>query len=275
MPSRRSRAAKRRKPKRRRSAASSPSHAGRSIVFWTAYIANHPTIRLHVSARLALGGKRSLAPELRSVYLYNLTLLILRVLRPFMLRDEISGRELLKRPGPLIIASNHVGWLEILLVSATLWPRKVRFMAKRELFAHPAAAWALRGLGTFPISREHPAPSEWKTALRLLREGNTVCVLASGTRGGQQAKQGVARLALASGVPLITARYSGPPSPKVRFLLRRPHVTLRFDVALESADRQCDSARSRSHDITRRVNESLHAEQGRPPRDPEELGALK
>jgi 1-acyl-sn-glycerol-3-phosphate acyltransferase len=193
------------------------------------------------------------------VYLYNLTLLILRVSRPFMLRDEIRGRELIERPGPLIVACNHVGWLEILLVSATLWPRKVRFMAKRELFSHPAAAWALRGLGTFPISREHPAPSEWKTALRLLREGKTVCVLASGTRGGQQAKQGVARLALATGVPLITARYSGPPAPKVRFLLRRPRVTLSFELALEGTNRQDRTARSRSNEITSRVNESLHA----------------
>jgi 1-acyl-sn-glycerol-3-phosphate acyltransferase len=192
------------------------------------------------------------------VYLYNLTLLILRVSRPFMLRDAISGSEILKRPGPLVIASNHVGWLEILLISATVWPRKVRFMAKRELFTHPAAAWALRGLGAFPINRDHPAPSEWKAAIRLLREGNTVCVLASGTRGGQQAKQGVARLALASGAPLVTARYQGPPSPKVRFLFGRPRVALHFDIVLESGDRRGRSSRSRSDDITKRVNDSIH-----------------
>jgi 1-acyl-sn-glycerol-3-phosphate acyltransferase len=198
--------------------------------------------------------------ELQGVYLYNLTLLILRVSRPFMLRDEVSGDEVVKSPGPLVIASNHVGWLEILLISAALWPRKVRFMAKRELFAHPAAAWALRGLGAFPINREHPAPSEWKTAIRLLREGDAICVLASGTRGGQQAKQGVARLALASGARLVTARYEGPSSPKARFLLKRPHVTLHFDIALESDDRQGRSSRSQSDEITRRVNESIHAQ---------------
>lgn len=174
-----------------------------------------------------------------------------------MLRDEITGREILDRPGPLVIASNHVGWMEILLVSATLWPRKVRFMAKRELFAHPAAAWALRGLGAFPINRERTAPSEWKTAIRLLREGNSVCVLAAGTRGGQHAKQGVARLALASGAPLITARYEGPPSPKVRFLFGRPRVTLRFDVALEPGDRQGRSPRS-TDEIRKRIDESIH-----------------
>ncbi len=192
------------------------------------------------------------------MYLYNLTLLILRVSRPFMLRDEVSGEEILKRPGPLVIASNHVGWLEILLISATLWPRKARFMAKRELFANPMAAWALRGLGAFPINREHPAPSEWKAAIRLLREGNVVCVLASGTRGGHEAKQGVARLALASGAPLVTARYEGPPSPKVRFLFGRPRVTLHYDVALEAGDRGGRPPRAQSADITKRVDESIH-----------------
>lgn len=192
------------------------------------------------------------------MWLYNLTLVILRVSRPFMLRDEISGREILKRPGPLIVASNHVGWLEILLIAATLWPRKIHFMAKRELFARPAAAWALRGLGAFPINRERPAPSEWKAAIRLLREGETVGVLASGTRGGQEAKQGAARLALASGAPLVTARYEGPPSPRVRYLFGRPRVTLHFEVALERDDRHDRSARSRSGDVTKRVNEFIH-----------------
>ena len=192
------------------------------------------------------------------MYLYNLTLTILRVSRPFMLRDEISGAELLERPGPLVVASNHVGWLEILLIAATLWPRKARFMAKTELYRHPAAAWALRGLGTFPINREHPAPSEWKTAIRLLREGNVVCVLASGTRGGQEAKQGVARLALASGATLITARYEGPPAPRARFLLGRPRVTLHFEVALEGGASPSRSSRSKSVDITKRVDESIH-----------------
>jgi len=193
------------------------------------------------------------------VYLYNLTLLILRVSRPFMLRDEISGDEILKRPGPLVVAINHVGWLEILLVAATLWPRRVHFMGKRELFRHPAAAWALRGLGVFPINREHPAPSEWKAAIRLLREGHSVAVLAAGTRGGQEAKQGAARLALASGAPLLTARYEGPPSPRFRYLFGRPHVTLHLDVALGSDDRPRRS-RSQSGDITKRVNESIHGE---------------
>lgn len=191
------------------------------------------------------------------MYLYNLTLCILRVSRPLVLRDHITGTEILKRPGPLVVASNHVGWLEILLVAATLWPRRAHFMAKSELFKHPAAAWALRGLGAFPINREHPAPSEWKTAIRLLREGHTVCVLASGTRGGQQAKQGVTRLALASGAPLVTARYEGPSGPRFRYLFGRPNVTLHFDVALDGGERE-RSKRSQSDEVTKRVDESIH-----------------
>lgn len=191
------------------------------------------------------------------MYLYDLTLLILRASRPLVLRDTITVTDILKRPGPLVVAINHVGWLEMLLVAATLWPRRVRFMAKRELFSHPAAAWALRGLGTFPINREHPAPSEWKGAIRLLREGHTVCVLASGTRGGQQAKQGVTRLALASGAPLVTARYQGPPGPKFRYIFGRPKVTLDFEVVLEGGER-VRSNRSQSSEVTKRVDESIH-----------------
>ena len=194
------------------------------------------------------------------VFLYDLLLLILRTLHPFMLRDEITGEELLEYSGPLIVASNHVGWMEMLLIIATLWPRRVHYMAKRELYERPAAAWALRGLRTFPINREHPALSEWKTAIRLLRNGGCVGVLASGTRGGQQAKQGAARLALASGARLITARYEGPPSPKARHLFIRPHATLHFELALEGRQNEPGSTRARSRDLTNRIDESIHGQ---------------
>jgi len=196
------------------------------------------------------------------VYLYNLTLFIIRASRPLMVREDVSGMEIAKRPGPLVVASNHIGWMEILFVAWAFWPRKVRFMAKRELFAHPAAAWALRGLGAFPINREHPAASEWKNAIRLVREGNIVCVLAAGTRGGQEAKEGAARLALATGAPLVTARYEGHMSPHPRHLFTRPRVRFRLDVldvASENGERSRErSKRSQSRDITKRVNESIH-----------------
>jgi 1-acyl-sn-glycerol-3-phosphate acyltransferase len=196
------------------------------------------------------------------VYLYELTLGIIRASRPLMSRARIHGEEILKRTGPLVVASNHIGWMEILFVAYAFYPRRVRFMAKRELFAHPAAGWALRGLGAFPINREHPAASEWKQAIRLLREGNIVCLLAAGTRGGTETKEGAARLALASGAPLVTARYDGPPAPHPRFLLTRPEISLWLDVVpLEPVDRKSRSTRSHSKEITKRVDESIHSQQ--------------
>jgi amidohydrolase len=172
-----------------------------------------------------------------------------------MVRIHMTGAEIVKRPGPLIVASNHIGWMEILVVAWAMWPRRVRFMGKRELFEHPAAAWAMRGLGVFPINREHPAPSEWKEALRLLREGYTLGILAAGTRGGQEAKSGAARLALASGATLVTARYEGPTAPHPIFLITRPRIDFRLEV-VEVTGREGRSARSRSAELTQRVNEA-------------------
>lgn len=191
------------------------------------------------------------------MYLYELILFILRTLRPLMLRLDITGGEITKRPGPLVVAVNHIGWMEILVVAWIMYPRRVRFMAKQELFKHPFAAWALRGLGAFPINREHPAPSEWKTAIRLLREDYIVGVLAAGTRGGNEAKSGAARLALASGATLVTARYEGPKAPHPIFLVTRPHAELHLDV-VELEAREGRSARARSDEITKRVNEAIH-----------------
>ena len=194
------------------------------------------------------------------MFLYNVVLVIVRVLHPFMLRDQVTGRELLEYSGPIIIASNHIGWMELLLIVATLWPRRVHYMAKRELFRHPVAAWAMRDLAAFPINRERPALSEWKAALEILREGGCVGVLAAGTRGGQQAKQGAARLALASGARLITARFDGPPAPRARHLLSRPRATLDFELAFEGSDRGALPRRVQSESLTQRIDASIHGQ---------------
>ena len=168
-----------------------------------------------------------------------------------MYRTHVTGAEVLKRTGPIVIASNHVGWMELCFITVTVWPRRIRFLAKHELFRHPAAAWALRGLGAFPINRERPAPSEWKQAISLLRQGYTIGVLAAGTRGGQRSKQGAARLALAAGVPLVTARFEGPRAPHIKHLLTRPHIYLHFDVAFEGG-------KTRPDEITQRIDALIH-----------------
>ena len=193
------------------------------------------------------------------MYLYWLVIAILVTLRPVMVRGHVSGGEVLKRPGPLILASNHVGWYELVFITATVWPRRIRFMAKHELFRHPLAAWALRGLGAFPIHRERPAPSEWKEAIRLTREGYTIGVLAAGTRGGQQAKQGAARLAVTTGTTLITARFEGPRAPHIAHLFTRPHAYLSFEVVFEGGNRDDRPARLRPEELTDRINAFIHA----------------
>lgn len=206
---------------------------------------------------VCLGGR-----EGSSVYLYELTLAVIRASRPLMSRARVHGEEITKRAGPLVVASNHIGWMEILFVAYAFYPRRVHFMAKRELFKHPAAAWALRGLGAFPINREHPATSEWKQAIRLLREGHIVCLLAAGTRGGTETKEGAARLALASGAPLVTARYEGPPAPHPTFLLTRPQISLTLEIVpLERENRERRSTRAQSKEITKRIDASIHSSQ--------------
>lgn len=211
------------------------------------------------AVRFVLRGLDCLITKRGNVYLYWLITIILVTLRPFMVRGHVSGAEILKRPGPLIIASNHVGWYELVFITVTILPRRIRFMAKHELFRHPAAAWALRGLGAFPIHRGSPTPSEWKEAIRLTREGYTIGVLAAGTRGGNQAKQGAARLALTTGTPLVTARFEGPLAPHIKHLFTRPHAYLRFDMVYDGVSRGAGATRLRPEELTNRIDAVIHS----------------
>lgn len=192
------------------------------------------------------------------VYLYWLIIIILVTLRPFMVRGHVTGGEILKRPDRSCSQAIMSGGMSF-FITVTIWPRRIRFMAKYALFRNPAAAWALRGLGAFPIHRERPAPSEWKEAIRLTREGYTIGVLAAGTRGGSQAKQGAARLALTTGTPLVTARFEGPRAPHIVHLFTRPHAYLRFDVVFEGGKRADRASRLRPEEITERIDAIIHA----------------
>lgn len=123
---------------------------------------------------------------------------------------EFRGVERVPAAGPLVIVSNHIGFLDGPMM-AIVGPRPVHALTKRELFVGPLGAF-LHAAGQIPLSRFEADPQAIKTALRVLRDGGVAGVFPEGTRGAGEmvtAARGAAYLAMATGASVLPMSFLG------------------------------------------------------------------
>ncbi|HXW88086.1 MAG TPA: lysophospholipid acyltransferase family protein [Streptosporangiaceae bacterium] len=144
------------------------------------------------------------------------------ILRPgirMMMRLNWRGQENIPATGPVILAVNHLSYMDIFAVSlfADSAGRYPVFLAKSSLFEIPVLGSILRWLGQLPVYRgQADAALVLKQAAQLVAKSSS-CVIfypeATVTRDPDQwpmlAKTGVARLALESEVPVVPIAHWG------------------------------------------------------------------
>jgi 1-acyl-sn-glycerol-3-phosphate acyltransferase len=140
----------------------------------------------------------------------------------------IEGGDRIPREGAAILASNHVSYLDPLTLAwlADRQGRRVRFLAKAELFDKFALGSALRSVHQIPVQRgSSDAAASLVAAVDALRSGELVTVFPEGTISldlePMVGKSGTARLAKASGVPVTPIGMWG--THRLLFKGRKPH----------------------------------------------------
>jgi 1-acyl-sn-glycerol-3-phosphate acyltransferase len=122
-------------------------------------------------------------------------------------RARITGAERVPS-GACILVANHQSVIDPwFLCLAT--HRRVRFMAKAELWRYPLVRWAMEGYGTFPVERGSGDTGAMSRAGALIAKGEILGMFPSGTSKPGVAPpwhRGAARLALAYGAPLVPVR---------------------------------------------------------------------
>ena len=127
---------------------------------------------------------------------------------------RVTGLHHVPLSGPLIIAANHVSFIDPPLVSIAVAPRRRPFgIAKKELFEIPLLGWWLRATGSFSLDRQGDATATMRAALDVLKRGGCLSIYPEGTRvkrGEQRApKPGVSFLAARSGAWVVPVRVVG------------------------------------------------------------------
>lgn len=97
-------------------------------------------------------------------------------------RLEVYGKENIPKDNAYIICPNHLSTLDPPLI-AGIMPRRVSFMAKKELFDIPFLCWWIDWLGTFAVNRESLSPSTVKTVMEIKKSKWVFGIFPQGTRG--------------------------------------------------------------------------------------------
>jgi 1-acyl-sn-glycerol-3-phosphate acyltransferase len=144
------------------------------------------------------------------------------------LKWKMEGIEQIPEQGPVLLASNHISYLDPLTLAyvANERNRHVRFLAKTELFATPVLGGLLRAAKQIPVQRGSAnAADALRGAVDALTRGECVTVFPEGTISEDlepmAGKSGTARLARAAGVPVTPVGLWG--THRILHKGRKPH----------------------------------------------------
>ncbi|HEY2551395.1 MAG TPA: lysophospholipid acyltransferase family protein [Streptosporangiaceae bacterium] len=148
----------------------------------------------------------------------NVSKIILRPLIPMLMKNDWQGQENFPAAGGAIVAPNHLSYADVLAVAlfCDKAGRYPVFLAKSPLFKVPVLGYLMRKLGQLPVYRgQADAGLVLRDAEQGIRKGASVIVYPEGTATRDPdmwpmvAHTGVARLALASGAPVIPVAHWG------------------------------------------------------------------
>jgi 1-acyl-sn-glycerol-3-phosphate acyltransferase len=130
--------------------------------------------------------------------------------------------------GPVILAPNHASFMDHFFTGGFI-RRRVQFMGKSQLFKGFGAWWFSHG-GVFPVRRGHQDEEAFITSFRVLERGGAVVMYCEGgrSRNGEigEARPGIGRLALGSGVPVVPVAILGSYQVRNWKRLQFPRVTI-------------------------------------------------
>jgi 1-acyl-sn-glycerol-3-phosphate acyltransferase len=98
------------------------------------------------------------------------------VFRLLGLRVRLDGLEHVPRTGPAVLAATHVSFLDFLLlglVGEEQGGRRVRFLARHDVWRVQPVGWLMRRMGHIPVDRDAPAHA-YLLARDALRRGELV-----------------------------------------------------------------------------------------------------
>lgn len=161
---------------------------------------------------------------------------IVKFLIKLLTRTQYSGLENLPANGALIIATNHMHYMDIPLLFINPVREDLTALVTTKYQHHWFIRWFCNTAGGIWINRDIADFSAMQAASKALKEGKALGISPEGTRSQTaqliKAKPGVVLLALKAGVPIVPVAITGTEKAFRRiFTLQRPKLSIRFGPA--------------------------------------------
>jgi 1-acyl-sn-glycerol-3-phosphate acyltransferase len=168
-------------------------------------------------------------------WVYEVTRVLTSLYAWAIFRARATDAEKVPHTGPVILAPNHFSFMDHFFAGAFI-RRRVRFMAKSQLFARPMQFVYTHG-GVFPVRRGYQDEDAFLTANGILARGGAIVMYSEGGRSrtgalSEQPKRGIGRLALESGAPVVPVAIHGSSRVRNWKRLQFPKVRVRYGDAI-------------------------------------------
>jgi 1-acyl-sn-glycerol-3-phosphate acyltransferase len=169
-------------------------------------------------------------------------------------RPHVEGFEYIPRTGGVVFAGNHLSVADELFLGSVV-PRHIAFWAKSDYFIGKGIGGfftrnLMHGLGAIKVERGggRAALAAFDGAIPVLQGGDSVAVYPEGTRSPDgklyRGRTGVARLAVAAGVPIVPVGMLGTdkvqPIGQPYPMIGRGKVSIKFGPPIDTTGRADD-----------------------------------
>lgn len=172
------------------------------------------------------GGRKEAAARRRPrrTVIYTLVVALYAVLAKILFFMRIEGRENIPKDRNCVLMGNHQCLLDPVTLALCVPDREIHFMGKKELFENPVLGWVFRQVHGFPVDRGNMDMAAVRTALGVLKNGDTLGIFPEGTRSRDghmlPLLGGASLLALRSGCDVVPVYIDGRYRPFGRMVVR-------------------------------------------------------
>jgi 1-acyl-sn-glycerol-3-phosphate acyltransferase len=161
---------------------------------------------------------------------------IVKFLIKLLTRTQFNGLENVPTNGAVIIATNHMHYMDIPLLFINPVREDLTALVTTKYQHHWFIRWFCNTAGGIWINRDIADFSAMQAASKALKEGKALGISPEGTRSQTaqllKAKPGGVLLALKAGVPIVPVAITGTEKAFWRiFTLQRPKLSIRFGPA--------------------------------------------
>jgi 1-acyl-sn-glycerol-3-phosphate acyltransferase len=202
-------------------------------------------------------------PTKTELWLYRATRLVAVGIGGTFFPGRVVGKENLPATGPYILAPVHRSYVDWLIV-ARVTRRRMRYIAKSEIWKSKLVGRIVETLGAFPVNRSGADREALERCRAVLAGGEPLVMFPEGTRRHgpvvEDLREGVAYLALRASVPVVPVGIGGSERAMPRgSAIPRPHrVDIVIGRPIEPPKREADQGETPSSKPARVSRRAMH-----------------